>query len=190
LTRNVRPWIILLAVSVCGSAQTVSVSRLLHKTPSKAWASFYRAAKLFDTGAAAQAAELERAISLDPGFPEAHCNLGVTYMVMERTGDAAEEFRKAIELDPGNSAYHTNMAAALTVLGRPGEGEAEAQTAVALDSANAQAHYLLGLLLERHADTRPSAERHLAYAGRRIAEAREALEKLFSAEKAAARGEP
>lgn len=190
MTRNVRPWMILLAISVYGSAQTVSVARLLHKTPPKAWSSFYRAAKLFDTGAAAQAAELERAVSLDPGFPEAHCNLGVTYMVMERTEDAAAEFRKAIELDPGNSAYHTNMAAALTALGQPDDGEAEAKTAIALDSANAQAHYLLGLLLERHANTRTSAERHLAYAGRRMAEAREALEKLFRAEGAAVRVEP
>jgi tetratricopeptide (TPR) repeat protein len=182
---------ILLTVSVCGSAQTVSVARLLRKTPPQAWASFNRAAKLFDAGAAAQGrAELEKAIALDPGFPEAHCNLGVTYMAMNRTEDAAAEFRRAAELDPAASIYHANLAVALTALGRPEEGEAEARTAIGLDSTNAKAHFLLGLLLERRAGMQPFAERHLAYAGRRIPEALEAIERLRQSEGATAHAAP
>ncbi len=180
---NICPFTILLAYSVCGSAQTVSVARLLHKTPPKAWASFHRAAKLFDRGLAAQSgAELERAIALDPGFPEAHCNLGVAYMVMNRTEEAAAEFRRAAELDPDNSVHHANLAVALTALGRPEEGEAEVRTALGLDSTNAKAHYLLGVLLAGRPGMGPFAERHLAYAGRRIPEARAALERLYQAE--------
>jgi Flp pilus assembly protein TadD len=179
MTTTICPLTVLLAYSVCGSAQTVSVSRLLHKTPAKAWASFHRAAKLFDAGSAAQgAAELEGAVALDPDFPEAHCNLGVAYMVMNRTADAVAEFRRAVELDPANAISRTNLAAALTATGRQDEAEAEARTAVGLDSTYAQAHFLLGLLLQRHAGMLPFAERHLAYAGRRIPAALEALESL------------
>jgi len=102
--------------------------------------------------------------------------------VMNRTGEAAAEFRRAVELDPGNSISRTNLAVALTALGRPEEGEAEVRTAIGLDSTNAKAHFLLGLLLARHAGMLPFAERHLAYAGRRIPEAREALGRLYQAE--------
>jgi Tfp pilus assembly protein PilF len=183
MTTTICPLTILLAYSVCGSAQSVSVARLMHKTPAKAWASFHHAAKLFDAGAAAQGrAEMEKAVALDPNFPEAHCNLGVAYMVMNRTEEAAAEFRRAVELDPGNAVSRTNLAVALTALGRQDEAEAEARTAIGLDSTYAQAHFLLGLLFQRHAVMRPFAERHLAYAGRRIPAALEALERLRQAE--------
>jgi len=183
MTTTICPLTILLAYSVCGSAQTVSAARLLHKTPPDAWASFHRAAKFFDAGAVAQgSAELEKAIALDPGFPEAHCNLGVAYMVMNRTAEAAAEFRRAVELDPGNAVSRTNLAVALTALGRQDEAEVEVRTAVGLDSTHAQAHFLLGLLLQRHAGMLPFAERHLAYAGRRMPEALEALERLRQAD--------
>jgi len=174
---------VLLFLSVCGYAQTISVARLLHKTPAKAWASLDRASKLLAAGATDRsAAELQRAVSLDPGFPEAHCNLGVTYMVSNRTEEAAAEFRRAIALDPGNPAYHTNLGAALAALGRAGDGEQEARTALGLDSANAKAHFLLGLLLAARAEARGEAGPHLAYAAQRMPEARDALTRLQRAE--------
>ena len=159
------------------------MARLLHKTPAMAWAAFHRGAELFDAGALSRStAEFERAVSLDPGFPEAHCNLGVNYMELYRPEDAAAEFGRAIQLDPSVSAYHTNLAAALTTLGRPEEGEAEARTAIGLDSASAKAHLMLGLLLARRPETRPAAESHLAYAGRKLPVALTTLEKLHRME--------
>jgi tetratricopeptide (TPR) repeat protein len=103
-------------------------------------------------------------------------------MVMNRTAEAAAEFRRAVELDPGNAVSRTNLAVALTALGRQDEAEVEVRTAVGLDSTHAQAHFLLGLLLQRHAGMLPFAERHLAYAGRRMPEALEALERLRQAD--------
>jgi tetratricopeptide (TPR) repeat protein len=135
-------------------------------------------------------AEFELAVSLDPGFPEAHCDLGVAYMAQNRPEEAAAEFRRAIELDPAISAYHANLAAVLTALGRPDEGEAEARTAIGLDSAYAKAHLLLGLLLARRPETRRAAESHLAYASRQLPVARTALESLYQAEGGSQGGEP
>jgi len=186
-----RALLALLALPGCVGAQTVSVTRLLHRTPSKAWASFNRGAELYEAGALESGgAELERAVALDPGFAEAHCNLGVIYMVMNRTEDAAREFRRAEELDPSVAAYHCDLGVALAALGRVEEGEAEARAAIARDAACVKAQFLLGLILASRPETRAEAQRRLEYAGRKMPEARAALERLHQAEGEARSGEP
>jgi len=65
--------------------QTVSAARLRHKFVSKAVSAFSRALKLAESGAWEMGArELEKAVTIDPGFSEAHGNLGVHYFKLGR----------------------------------------------------------------------------------------------------------
>jgi len=163
--------------------ETVSAARLRHKSISKAVAAFSRALKLAESGAwEVGARELEKAVAIDPGFSEAHGNLGVHYFRLGRLEQAAHEFRCAIELDPAASLDHSNLAVVMLLLKYPAEGEAEAQTAIGLDSANFKAHYVLGLVLIRRGETREEGTEHLLYAARELPEAHLELAQLFRAE--------
>lgn len=160
--------------------ETVSAARLRHKLISRAVAAFSRALKLAQSGAwEVGARELEKAVAIDPGFSEAHGNLGVHYFKMGRLEQAAHEFRCAIELDPATSLDHSNLAVVMLLMHRSEEAETEAQTAIGLDSANFKAHYVLGLLLTRRGKTREEGTEHLLYAARELPEAHLELAQLF-----------
>jgi tetratricopeptide (TPR) repeat protein len=162
--------------------QTVSAARLRHKFISKAVSAFSRALKLAQSGAWEMGArELEKAVAIDPGFSEAHGNLGVHYFKLGRLEQAAHEFRCAIELDPSTSLDHSNLAVTMVLLRRPEEAEMEAQTAIGLDGANFRAHYVLGILLARRREMREEAAEHLLYAAREVPEAHLELAQLFRA---------
>jgi tetratricopeptide (TPR) repeat protein len=184
--------LLLLSASNCGAQipaesylrpeETVSAARLRHKFISKAVAAFSRALKLARSGAwEVGARELEKAVAIDPGFSEAHGNLGVHYFRLGRLEQAAHEFRCAIELDPAASLDHANLAVVMLQLQHPAEAEAEAQTAIGLDSANISAHYVLGLLLTRREETRDEGKEHLFYAAREFPEAHLELAQVFRA---------
>jgi Flp pilus assembly protein TadD len=163
--------------------QTVSAAELRHKLISRAVAAFSRALKLAHSGAwEVGARELEKAVAIDPGFSEAHGNLGVYYFVLRRFEQAAYEFRSAIDLDPATSVYHSNLAVDMLLLQRSEEAEVEAQAAIGLDSANFKAHYVLGFVLARRKETRNEAAEHLLYAAREVPEAHLELAQLFRAE--------
>jgi tetratricopeptide (TPR) repeat protein len=164
------------------SEPTVSVARLRHHTPGKAWAAFFRSLKLADAGAWQQSAlELENAVAIDPAFAEAHNNLGVYDVELNRFESAAGELRRAIELDPANSVYHGNLSLALILLHLRPEAEQEARTAVTLDAANSKAQYLLGFLLAQRPETRETAAEHLTYAARDLPDAHYILAQIYQA---------
>jgi len=163
--------------------ETVSAARLRHKFISRAVAAFSRALKLAQSGAwEVGARELEKAIAIDPGFSEAHGNLGVHYFELGRLEQAAHEFRCAIDLDPSASLDHSNLAVVMLLLKHPAEAAEEAQAAIGLDSANFRAHYALGLLLTRRRETREEGTDHLLYAARELPGAHLELAQLFRAE--------
>jgi tetratricopeptide (TPR) repeat protein len=163
--------------------EKISAARLRHKFISKAVAAFSRALKLAQSGAwEIGARELEKAVAIDPGFSEAHGNLGVYYFKLGYLEQAARELRRAIELDPATSLDHSNLAVIMLLLQRPAEAEAEAETAVGLDGANFRAHYVLGLLLTRREETREEGKEHLFYAARELPTAYLELAQLFRAE--------
>jgi len=163
--------------------ETVSAARLRHKIVSKAVAAFTRALKFAQSGAwETGARELEKAVAIDPGFSEAHGNLGVYYFKLGRLEQAAREFRCAIEIDPAASLDHSNLAVVMLMLQHPAEAEAEAETAIGLDGANFKAHYVLGLVLTRRGETREEGAEHLSYAARDLPSARLELASLFRAE--------
>jgi len=169
-------------MSLRGGA-TISSARLRHKLVGKTVAAFSRSMKFANAGIWQNGAlELEKAVAIDPGFSEAHGNLGVHYMALGRVDEAVREFRRAISLDPATSIHHSNLSYTMLLLRRPAEAEAEAQTALGLDSANFTAHYVLGLLFLRHADERAKAVHHLVYAARGLPEAHSVLSQLYHAE--------
>jgi Flp pilus assembly protein TadD len=164
------------------SEPTVSVARLRHRTPGKAWAAFYRSLKLAHAGGWQQGAlELEKAVTIDPGFAEAHNNLGVYDVELKRFDRAAGELRRAIELDPADSVFHGNLSLVLILLHLRPEAEQEARTAVTLDAANGKAQYLLGYLLAQHPETRETAAEHLTYAARELPDAHYLLARIYQA---------
>ena len=163
--------------------ETVSTARLRHKLISRAVAAYSRALKFARSGAWELGAwELEQAVAIDPGFSEAHGNLGVHYFKLGRLEQAAAEFRHAIELDPSTSHDHSNLAVVMVMLRRSAEAEAEAQTAIGLDSTNFKAHYTLGIILTRRRETREEGREHLLYAARELPEAHLELAQIFRAE--------
>jgi tetratricopeptide (TPR) repeat protein len=65
-------------------------------------------------------APLERCVSLDPGYTNAHVGLGVAYARLGRNGEAERALREALRQDPENGHAKRNLAA---VLGRCGKVE-------------------------------------------------------------------
>ncbi len=126
----------------------VSTSRLLHPIPPKAYKEFCRSQKVFQAGDIRSSMQhLERAIQIDPGYMEAHNNLGVRYMSLEQYEKALIEFQKTIVLDPESAKGHLNLSLALSILRRYPEAEVAARRAVHLESNSIQASYVLGQIL-------------------------------------------
>lgn len=130
-TRNVlrfspaaTPMIATIRAPALESAGTISAQRLRHRPPKAARKAYEKAAKLLQNRKAEEAAtELEKAISLDPDYAEAHNDLGVAYIRLGRNPEAASEFRRAIALVPGESLPLSNLAWVLSAMRRPAEAE-------------------------------------------------------------------
>src|SRR5579864_4301229 len=103
---------------------TISLARLRHRIPGKAFAAFSRALKLAQRSEWRQGAkELEEAVKLDPEFADAHGNLGVHYIMLEKLTLAVAELRRAIALDASTSMHHSNLALAYLLLRRSSEAK-------------------------------------------------------------------
>lgn len=90
----------------------------------------------------------ERAAALDPSLKEPHNNLGLLAAGRKEFAQAAEHYLRALRLDPDFNAARVNLGNALAAQG-DGEG-AVAQYAEALrQKPTAEAHFNLGLVLER-----------------------------------------
>jgi tetratricopeptide (TPR) repeat protein len=114
-----------------------SAQLLLHKVPKQAKKAFERAAKLSKARKHAEAArELERAIAVDPGFAEAHVNLGAQYYLLNRLQDAQRLLRRATELDPSSAGGFSNLAAVELLRGDLVSAEQHARRALSLSPGN------------------------------------------------------
>jgi tetratricopeptide (TPR) repeat protein len=166
--------------SMPGGEPTVSVYRLRHNAPRKAWAAFDRSAKLAKAGNWQQAArELEKSVAIDPDFSQGHANLGASYLELNRPEQAAAEMRRAVQLDPATGTYHSNLALTLLILGRAQEAEPEARTAVSLDPANPRCQFIFGYALALRPETRSRALAHLIYAAREFSVAHRVLAQVY-----------
>ncbi|MFS8859858.1 tetratricopeptide repeat protein [Synechococcus sp. H60.1] len=85
------------------------------------------------------------AISLDPGYAEAHHNLGVLYRTEKRLHLAKHHIRLAIELNPGESEYWHSLGCYYLDLAMGEKAVRCLEQAINLDPTSARAYNNLGL---------------------------------------------
>jgi tetratricopeptide (TPR) repeat protein len=87
------------------------------------------------------------AVSLRPGSPGAHLNLGIALAVKGRLDEAIAEFREAVRLKNDYADAHNSLGGALQAKGRADEAIAEVREAIRLRKDLPAGHYNLGNLL-------------------------------------------
>ena len=134
-----------------GESGPVSIYRLQHQVPGRAVSEFIKAEMAWKAGKNAESIErLEKALKLDPGYMEAHNNLGIKLLAGGQRERAAQEFRKSIELDPNAAPAHLNLAICLLFDSKEREKGREAEMhrkALQLDPSSASARFALGIAL-------------------------------------------
>ena len=73
----------------------------------------------------------QAAIRLDPGFPDAHRNLGATYLLLDKRRLALESLLQALELLP-TAETHTHLGNAYMLAGHPGKAAEHFEKAIGL----------------------------------------------------------
>ena len=79
------------------------------------------------------AAAYERALAINPEFPDAHVNLGTLLFSRGRVKEALPHFERAVELQPNSAVIHSNLGSALAASGRYADALREFQRALALN---------------------------------------------------------
>ncbi|OGR02793.1 MAG: hypothetical protein A2520_09505 [Deltaproteobacteria bacterium RIFOXYD12_FULL_53_23] len=87
------------------------------------------------------------AIQVQPGYAEAHYNLGILFRELKRFPEAEAAYRQAIVLQPGYGEAHYNLSNLFRELERFPEAEASCCQAIAFNPGHAEAHNNLGILL-------------------------------------------
>ena len=128
----------------------VSAHRLLHPIPKKALRAFAEAQKESEKGRSAEAAsKLELAVSLDPDYFEARCNLGVQYLRLGRREEATEQLEKAAASAPPSATVYGNLAVAYLFAGKLEDAADWARRTLDLDRSHPAAHFVLGSIVAR-----------------------------------------
>ena len=162
---------------------TISVAVLQHKVPAKARRELELATRANNKKDKAGAiGHLQKAVSLDPEFMEAHNSLGIRYVETGRDDLALVEFRKALEMDPRHSAVQANVAAVLLRLRRPAEAETAARRSVELDGSNLRARFLLAMAILNQGRFTPEVEKDLRQATSEVGSAHLILGTVLIAE--------
>jgi Flp pilus assembly protein TadD len=81
---------------------------------------------------------LERAVSLDPGFAEAHLELGILYFQQHRFADAVAQYRLAIKIQPDLADAHYRLGEALVRTEHRAEAQQEFQLFARLHAEQVQ----------------------------------------------------
>ena len=87
------------------------------------------------------------AIELEPGYANAHANLGLVLRDRGRNDEAEVEFSKALQLDPAHQEAMVNIGNLCRATARPELAEAHYRQALKLAPHDVNALYNLGLLL-------------------------------------------
>jgi tetratricopeptide (TPR) repeat protein len=98
----------------------------------------------------------QKAISLDPDFPDAHLRLAMSYQVLGKKDEAEEEYKKAadayqkyVRRNQKDAKAHFNMGLAYNRLGKPEEAVKAFRQAVKLEPENSDSQYELGIAYGR-----------------------------------------
>ena len=125
-----------------------------------AWRDFARrqAAEWFERGCqldsdrstyAAAIAAYQRALALDPGCADTHCNLGSVFFNQNRRGLARASYERALALSPDHLEAHLNLATLLEEDGQDAAALRHYRRALALAPMLPDTHVSLALLYER-----------------------------------------
>ena len=98
----------------------------------------------------AEAIEAYRqAIAADPGFADAHCNLGAVHHQQDRRADARACYERALACDPAHVEAHLNLANLDEEEDRPEAALAHYRAALRADPTRAETQSAVALLYER-----------------------------------------
>ncbi|PYM80400.1 MAG: hypothetical protein DME13_23005, partial [Candidatus Rokuibacteriota bacterium] len=100
--------------------------------------------------------EFRTALQVDPGFADAHHQLGLTYWHKGWIPDARFELEAAVRLSPDREPFALDLADLLVDLGLGDDGLRLADAAVRRDARSARAHYLRGRALALKGETAPA----------------------------------
>lgn len=118
------------------------------KFPANARAHNNHGQALFRAGDVARAIEsYERALVLQPSYPETHYNRGVALARLGHLPEAISAYEAALRIDPHYPEAHNNLANALVLAGRLPEAIVHYEAAIARRSDFAEAHNNLGSAL-------------------------------------------
>jgi tetratricopeptide (TPR) repeat protein len=98
--------------------------------------------------------ELQSAIRLKPGLPEAHDMLGSAYRSVGRSMDAMDEYRKALRIDPGYINARYNLATTLARAGKLQEAIPDFRAVVEAFPKSGRLHNEFGEVLAESGDLR------------------------------------
>lgn len=87
---------------------------------------------------------LEKAISLQPDFPEAYASKGLVLMKLRRPADAEESLQTALQLDPGSRLARKSLGYLFLTTGRPALAVDQLKSVAAQDAAESVVHAWLG----------------------------------------------
>jgi tetratricopeptide (TPR) repeat protein len=94
-------------------------------------------------------AQYQAALSIFPGYADAHNNLGSALAQTGRLPAALAEFQAAVRAQPGFADAHNNLANAFAQSGHPSDAVAEYRAALRISPGFIAAHFNLGALLMR-----------------------------------------
>jgi Flp pilus assembly protein TadD len=109
-------------------------------------------------------AHFERAITIQPGYADAHFVLANILQSLDRLTEAMMHYGKVLAVQPRNYAAHNNLATVLQKLGRFDDAIKLYQHALTINPDYADAYYNLGtafLALDRNEDAIEECERAL-----------------------------
>lgn len=147
-------------------APRVSVAR--HRPRPIQWTSesvsalewFERGAELEESSPEQAGAAYARALELDPGYADAHVNLGRLLQLEGRVMAALEHYRSALRAGSNDPTAAFNLGTALETLGRTSDAIKAYQRSLEIDGEFADAHFNLARLYEL-TGRRAAALRHL-----------------------------
>jgi tetratricopeptide (TPR) repeat protein len=92
---------------------------------------------------------LEKAMEINPAFPDTYYNLGVVFSQQGRFDKAIPYFEKALKIKPDYGAAHSNLGVLFTRQGQTEKAIFHLEKSLSINPDSAEAHYNLGISFDR-----------------------------------------